>query len=135
MSENKIKVYEVVVRDEANDAIKRLVRKKKFASLPKQIFDLADEFEKGIFDGDVVLTYEEPAHIVVYKVRLPNPDANVGKSNGYRVIYAVAIERKLVAMLSVYYKKETATISDHEIRAMLNAFIADYIPEDTEVEA
>ena len=51
----------------------------------------------------------------------------MGKSNGYRVIYAVAIERKLVTILSVYYKKETATVSDHDIRLMLNSFIADNI--------
>jgi hypothetical protein len=73
-----------------------------------------------------------PTRIEVYKLRLPNPDTNAGKSNGYRVIYAIAVEHKLVVILTVYYKKETDTISDDEIRGMLNAFIASYLPAESE---
>ena len=52
----KVDVYEVTIQDDAEREIKKLVRNKKFYSLPNQIFDLADEFEKGNFEGDIILS-------------------------------------------------------------------------------
>lgn len=129
-----IEVYEVNVAIHAQSESDRLLKKKHFKSLPKQILDLIDEFEKGKFEGTSILTYEEPTRIDVYKLRLPNPDANAGKSNGYRVIYAVAIEYRLVVILSIYYKKEIDTLLDSEIRSMVNGFIAEFIPETQDTD-
>jgi hypothetical protein len=139
MIENDVKIYDVVIGDDSDKEIRRLVRKKGFKSLPKQIYDLADDIEKGELKGDVVLSYAEPTKIDVYKMRLPAPEANAGKSDGFRVVYAVAISRKLAYILTVYYKKKKPIVSDHEIRAMVNAFICehlkekDVLPNDTEI--
>jgi mRNA-degrading endonuclease RelE of RelBE toxin-antitoxin system len=132
MSNEIVEVYEVKVDDRAQNEANRLAKKKRFTSLPAQMIELIDDFERGNFSGDNILTYDEPTRIEVYKLRLPNPDANAGKSNGYRVVYAIAIERKLVTILTIYYKKEIATLPESEIRGMLNAFIAKYLPEQSE---
>jgi hypothetical protein len=73
--------------------------------------------------------------IEVYKLRLPNPDTRRGKSGGYRVIYSVAIERRLAVILTLYFKKEKATITDAEVRSLVNSAIYKYIiggEDDTE---
>jgi mRNA-degrading endonuclease RelE of RelBE toxin-antitoxin system len=136
MNPNDVDVYEVITDDQAEKDIKRFVRKKRFFSLPLQVKEVIADCEKGEFGGDNILSYDEPTRIEVYKLRLPNTDANAGKSNGYRVIYTVAIEHKLAVILTIYYKKEKATLPDSEIRGMINAFIAKYLPEidDTEGE-
>jgi hypothetical protein len=82
MEENDVKIYEVVMSDVAHNEVNRLVRKKRYVSLPRQIISLIDDIENGILNGDVVLSYSNPTRIDVYKVRLPNPDANAGKSTG-----------------------------------------------------
>ncbi|MDR1330033.1 MAG: hypothetical protein LBK23_10590 [Oscillospiraceae bacterium] len=134
MNQKEIDVYEVITDDRAEHDIKRFVRKKRFLSLPLQVKEVIESCEKGNFSGDNILTYDEPTRIEVYKLRLPNPDANAGKSNGYRVVYAIAIERKLVTILTIYYKKEIAALPESEIRGMLNAFIAKYLPEQSETD-
>jgi len=134
MNPDEIEIYEVITDDEAEDNIKRLVRKKKFYSLPSQIKEVIANCEKGKFEGDNILTYEEPTRIEVYKMRLPNPDVNVGKSNGYRVVYVIAVEHKLVVILTVYYKKEVPNLSDSTIRNLINSFIKKYIIEQLDTE-
>jgi mRNA-degrading endonuclease RelE of RelBE toxin-antitoxin system len=132
VEENDVKVYEVIISDEANSEVNRLARKKKFVSLPRQIISLVDDIEKGILNGDIVLSYAKPTKIDVYKVRLPNPDTNVGKSNGYRVLYAMVFEQKLAVILSVYYKKEITNIPGHVIREYVDELIAEYLYGDSE---
>jgi len=130
MTPNEVEIYEVVTDDEAEKNIERFVRKKKYYSLPSQIKKVISDCEKGVFSGDNILTYEEPTRIEVYKLRLPNPDTDAGKSNGYRVIYAIAVEHKLVVILSIYYKKELPNLPDNAIRGLINSFIGKYITDN-----
>jgi hypothetical protein len=67
-------------------------------------------------------------------MRLPNPDTGAGKSNGYRVLYAVAVEHKLVVILTVYYKKEVATIRDSAIRGMIDSFVSEQFSKNEETD-
>jgi mRNA-degrading endonuclease RelE of RelBE toxin-antitoxin system len=130
MKQEEIEIYEVITDEEAESNIERLVRKKKFFSLPLQVKEVILNCQQGKFDGDNVLTYEKPTRIEVYKLRLPNPDTKVGKSNGYRLIYAIAIERKLVNILTVYYKKEIPNLPDVAIRSLVNSFLRKYVLDE-----
>ena len=51
------------------------------------------------------------------------PINNVGKSNGYRILYYVAIEEK-VYLLTIYSKKDSNRIpNDKQISMMINNII------------
>lgn len=54
----------------------------------------------------------------VYKVRLPNPAANKGKSGGFRAIYYVRIADR-VLMVTLYSKSKQVDISPEKLRAII----------------
>jgi len=127
-----IEFYEVKERPDFNKNFMRLVKKKRFFSLPEQIKDLKEKFEGGEFEGDKMARRELPVPHEIYKVRLPNPDTNVGKSDGYRVIYMVVVENKIVVLLTMYYKKEDATVSDVYINGLIDGYFMNSLPEEEE---
>ncbi len=55
----------------------------------------------------------------VYKARLPNRDAQRGKSGGYRVIYFVKTSERVV-LIEMYSKSDQDLISNDEIVAIIN---------------
>jgi len=77
-----IDFYEVQETSDFSKRFDRLTKKKRFFSLPAQIEELFVAFRKGEFDGEQIKHAESPVAYDVYKLRLPNPDANAGKSNG-----------------------------------------------------
>jgi mRNA-degrading endonuclease RelE of RelBE toxin-antitoxin system len=103
----------------------RLVRKKRFYSLPAQIMELANELRQGRFSGDR-LTHSDNPPYDVFKKRLPNPDANVGQSNGYRIVYMAEYSRRLVVLLAIYYKKERESITESYIQDLINDVLESY---------
>jgi mRNA-degrading endonuclease RelE of RelBE toxin-antitoxin system len=56
--------------------------------------------------------------IQVYKVRLPNRDAQRGKSGGYRVIYYIRTPKRIV-LLTVYSKSDRSDTSADDIQAII----------------
>jgi len=60
----------------------------------------------------------------VYKVRLPNPSAQRGKSGGFRVIYYVKLA-DAVMLVTIYSKTEQTDISADELRRLLDDLLAD----------
>jgi mRNA-degrading endonuclease RelE of RelBE toxin-antitoxin system len=110
--------------------IDRLVRKKKFTSLPTQIRELTEKCRRGEFEGDHITHMDAPVVYDVYKLRLPNPDTNVGKSNGYRVVYMVVTEHRIVIFLAIYYKKEDADLPDKYIRTLIDGCMLEFLPEE-----
>jgi mRNA-degrading endonuclease RelE of RelBE toxin-antitoxin system len=129
--ENKTtEFYEVEPYDEFEKESRRLVRKKKFLSLPAQIRELVGEFEKGNFDGTIITQGDEPVHYEVYKLRLPNHDTGMGKSNGYRVVYVVITDTKIVVLITIYYKKERETIAEHEIKLLIEGYFMNLHKEE-----
>jgi len=52
---------------------------------------------------------------VSYKIRLKNSDNQKGKSGGYRVIYFVIDNDKLITLLSIYSKSDLENINENEI--------------------
>jgi hypothetical protein len=56
----KIEYYEVVYGDDFKRNTGRLVRRKRFRSLPDQIEELEIKLSQGTFEGDIILHYDEP---------------------------------------------------------------------------
>ncbi|MCL2095273.1 MAG: hypothetical protein FWH10_00040 [Oscillospiraceae bacterium] len=117
-----VKIFEMEYEPDFEKNLNRLVKKKKFSSLPGQIRKLEKSFERGEFEGDRMTHRDFPTPHDVYKLRLPNPDTNVGKSNGYRVIYTVVTEFKLVVFLTIYYKKEMENVSDEYVKGLIDGY-------------
>ena len=136
MDNKELEVFEYFVdsRPDFQREVKRLIRKKKFNTLQKQIDELMSDLERGQFNGTCLTVSDVPVPHKIYKLRLPNPDAGVGKSDGYRVVYVVITEHKIVVLLTIYYKKEQATITDHEIKLLLEGYLMSLLIEESDDE-
>ena len=125
--------YYVTEIDEFQKQAQRLTKKKRFKHLPGQIKELREEqLINGDFQGDLIRHSDNPTPYDVYKLRLPNPDTNVGKSNGYRIIYVVVTEHRIVVLLAIYYKKEQESLSDLYIDGLIDGYFFDSVPFDDE---
>lgn len=91
--------------------------------MPDLLDGLEVEVRSGVFGDDVWFHENSPIPYDVYKKRLPNPDNNAGKSNGFRVIYAVMSDQKFVLFATVYYKKEVTSVKEEYIRALIEGFL------------
>ena len=116
---SKLALFEIDTTKDFDKEVERFIRKKKFRKLPKQIEELSKELSQGKFDGDLIKEATSPIKYVEYKLRLPNEDTKSGKSNGYRVIYAVILEDKLVLLVAIYYKKEKDTLPQEYIDGLI----------------
>ena len=94
--------YFVTEHPDFRKDVKHLIKKKRFKSLPEQVIELEDALERGKFPGTLIRRIEEPKPYELYKLRLPNLDTKVGKSNGYRIIYIVVTEHRVVVILTIY---------------------------------
>jgi mRNA-degrading endonuclease RelE of RelBE toxin-antitoxin system len=128
-----VKVFRVDIGGDFSKQFRRLAHKKKFRTLPDQINEVIENFEKGNFtgefDGDEILRVEEPISYSIYKLRLPNPDTDAGKSNGYRLIYLIVGKDSLVVLVAIYYKKEIGDVSDNYIKDLANGYFMSLLPE------
>jgi len=125
-----IDFFEVRELDDFDKRFSRLTKKKRFFSLPGQVRELYHAFQRGEFEGERIRHIDKPLACDVYKLRLPNPDANAGKSNGYRVIYLVITEARIVVFLTIYYKKEQADVPDSYISGLIDGCFLDLLPEE-----
>jgi mRNA-degrading endonuclease RelE of RelBE toxin-antitoxin system len=55
----------------------------------------------------------------VWKIRV-GVKGYVGKSGGYRLIYHVDFERKVITPMALYFKGETEKLPDHEVQRLFN---------------
>ena len=101
---------------------KRFVKKKKFFSLPVQIEELEEKVKKGEFEGTLYSHSDNPEPHDVYKLRLPNPDSNAGKSDGYRVYYMAVTQTRVVVFLVIHYKKEVPKLEDSYIKGLISGY-------------
>jgi len=130
---NKDKQLNVVFLSEFDKELERFVRKKKFKKLPAQVDELEKQLQDGKIPGKFIRRAEEPEPYEVYKLRLPNPDANAGKSDGYRIYYLVVTAWRIIVLMTVYYKKEQETVSDAYIDGLIDGFFFDAMPyEETD---
>lgn len=98
--------------------VKYYVKKKKFKNLLEDLRPVLIELEKDNLIGDKLAGFNLPEGAALYKVRIANTSANVGKSNGFRLIYYLAIEEKIY-LLTIYSKKDDERIPNDAQIAML----------------
>jgi len=87
---------------------------KRYKHIQEDTETLADQLEKGELLGDRV---QGVAHRV-YKVRIKNSDARRGKRGGYRVIYYLETDDKIV-MITIYSKSDQTDIPSGTIRQLI----------------
>ncbi len=80
-------------------AAKRL--RKKYPHLSHDLHPLTEQLQNGETPGDRLQNVEP---FIVYKVRVPNTDAQRGKSGGYRVIYYCK-RSELVFLVYIVFQK------------------------------
>lgn len=115
--------YSIKPTEEFNNNVKYYIKKKKFTKLPTDIKGIIENLEKGIFDGDIIGDLDLGDNQIAHKVRAVNSNTNVGKLNGYRLIYLVEENDKVVFLVTIYYKKEDNNIpSDAQIREIIKKY-------------
>lgn len=111
---NDIEIYEIHPTDEFNENMKYYIKKKKYKHIYKDISPILEDLKQGIFHGDVIGDLKLGAENNTYKIRAVNSDTKQGKSNGYRLIYYVQHEDKLVFLVTIYYKKDDDRVPTNE---------------------
>jgi mRNA-degrading endonuclease RelE of RelBE toxin-antitoxin system len=104
----------VVTTSRFDREMKRLA--KKYASLKGEYQTLIEELEENPEKGT-------PLGNNVYKIRLAIASKGKGKSGGARVITYLKTEQEYIYLLSIYDKSEKITISDKEIKEILESEI------------
>ena len=106
--------------EKINDDIDYYVRKKKYKKIFDDIASVLPDLEAGNFLGDKLSGFNLPEGAALYKVRIANTSANVGKSNGFRLIYYVAIADEIY-LITIYSKKDDERIpNDAQIAMLVN---------------
>ena len=106
--------YKIEITDNFKKEAKKLI--KKYVSLRSELAELGQELSQNPTMGT-------PLGNDVYKIRLSISSKNKGKSGGARVISFVKIIDKTVYLLSIYSKGEQDSISDDQIKDLLNGYI------------
>lgn len=88
---------------------------KKYPAVFAELDGLIEQLENDQRPGDKIPRVGRD----VYKVRLPNPSAQRGKSGGFRVIYYVQLADS-VLLVSIYSKTDRDDITPEEIRRILD---------------
>lgn len=92
---------------------------KRYRHIENDLRPLLDLLRHGDTPGDRITS----VGYTVYKVRLPNRDAQRGKSGGYRVIYYLQTGDTVV-MLTMYSKSEQSDVPTDAIRRIIQEFEA-----------
>ena len=114
---------QVMATPHFEEAVRFYVKKRKHLRIYEDIKSVTDELVAGNLVGDKLAGLNLQTGAYAYKVRIANSSTNVGKSNGYRILYYVAIEEK-VYLLTIYSKKYSNRIpNDKQISMMINNII------------
>ncbi|WP_186323509.1 type II toxin-antitoxin system RelE/ParE family toxin [Paenibacillus xylanexedens] len=118
-------MFEIIATEQFEKDIKFYKRKKKFTNIDDDIDEIIEELEEGNLIGDELKGLELPSNEHSFKVRVANSNTNVGKSNGYRLIYYVVKDDLTIFLLTVYYKKEQEDITVREIVGLIEKYCMD----------
>jgi mRNA-degrading endonuclease RelE of RelBE toxin-antitoxin system len=88
---------------------------KKYPNIRADLGALLNSLQSGETPGDQV---PHVHHYTVYKVRVPNRDAQRGKSGGYRVIYYLQTAEQVI-LITLYSKTEQGDIAPELIRQII----------------
>jgi mRNA-degrading endonuclease RelE of RelBE toxin-antitoxin system len=88
---------------------------KRYKSIRRDIQPIITRLESGEILGDQIPNLNH----TIFKVRIKNSDIQKGKSGGYRIIYYLKTETKIL-LITIYAKSDRSDISAAEIRKILN---------------
>lgn len=108
-----------------NRGLKKLI--KRYHHILDDLEPLTDQLRQGETPGDRL---DNLKPYVVYKVRVPNRDAQRGKCGGYRVVYYVRTAYSIY-LLAIYSKSDQPDIADEVLRSVVDEIEAD-ISSDSE---
>lgn len=94
---------QIIASPEFEKALKQL--KKRFPTVGNQVGDFVRALEAGNVLGDKI----PEIGFNVYKVRLPNPDAQKGKSGGFRIVYYLK-QQDHVWLITIYSKSDQGDV-------------------------
>ena len=101
-----------------NEDIDYYIRKKKYRKIIDDIASVLPYLESGILVGNKLSGFNLPEGAALYKVRIANTSANVGKSNGFRLIYYLATGDEIY-LLTIYSKKDDERIPTDDQIALI----------------
>jgi mRNA-degrading endonuclease RelE of RelBE toxin-antitoxin system len=114
--------YEVIPTDRFDDDVRFYYKKRKYRKIESDLEPVLAKLEEGSFLGNEISGLELPDDKHSYKVRVANTSANVGKSNGFRLIYYVVKDDKEIFLLTLYSKKDKESISNEEIERLIKLY-------------
>ena len=121
----------VVMTKHFEDDVTFYFRKKKYLKIESDISTVTEELKKGNLLGDKLENLDIPEGTAAYKVRIANSSANVGKSNGFRLLYYVAIGDDIY-LLSIYSKKDDIrVINDKQIELLIRNILSETNSNET----
>jgi mRNA-degrading endonuclease RelE of RelBE toxin-antitoxin system len=91
---------------------------KKYRHIRSDIQPVINQIREGDFIGDQI---PKTGDYIVFKVRVRNRDIHKGKSAGYRLIYFVRTEVRVI-LITIYSKTEQSDISPEQIRRILKYY-------------
>jgi mRNA-degrading endonuclease RelE of RelBE toxin-antitoxin system len=103
--------YKIFTIPQFDKDIKKL--SKKYPAIKQDIAELGILLEENPFIGDEIIKG-------CYKIRMAITGKGKGKSGGARVITHVFVEKENITLLTIYDKSQKITLSDSEIKALLN---------------
>ena len=115
-------MYNVIPTPRFEDDIRFYMKRKKYKKIKDDIEPILEDLENGILVGDEISDLHFENEEGVFKVRAANTSANLGKSNGFRVIYYVIKNDQEIYLLTIYSKKDVGTIGNSEIVKLVKAF-------------
>ncbi len=114
--------YNILITPQFKKDIKYYKRKKKYLKVVDDIETVIKELENGNFLGDEIPNLHLEHEEYVYKVRVMNSSINVGKSNGFRLIYYVIKNDRDIFLLTIYSKKDQENLSTSKIIELVNKY-------------
>lgn len=88
--------------------------RKRYRNIRQDIDPIIQQLQAGQILGEQIPNVGDP----VFKVRVRNRDIQKGKSAGYRLIYYLKTNTKII-LLTIYSKSDQADITPQEIRDIL----------------
>ena len=112
--------YKIKYQVQYSDVFKRRIKKlvKKYPHIKKDLSELLDDLEQGIFKGDKLQGY--PGE--VYKIRLASSDQKKGKQGGFRAVYIVVTTHETVYLTEIYPKAKQEDLIEKQ-KQLIKAFL------------
>ncbi|MDJ0570417.1 MAG: type II toxin-antitoxin system RelE/ParE family toxin [Pleurocapsa sp. MO_192.B19] len=90
---------------------------KKYRKIRQDIQPVIEQLQLGKLPGDIV----SGVGYTIFKLRIKNSDIQKGKSGGYRIIYYLKTQTKII-LITIYSKSEREDIAAEEIRDIITKY-------------